>query len=127
VIYLKNNNAYKYTENDGVCCLAIPNLGPTPPNWLQNATFSRFTKYVNEPVYMFNYVDDEGYHHQYYQSPTGIPVAFGDGSSANEFNSFQPGVVPSPSVFNLPGKCNQACAHETNLANLNAKYWWDLL
>jgi len=128
ILYLKNHNVYKYTQNDGVCCLAMTGLGPTPPNWLNTATFVSQTKYLNQPVSLYHYVDNDGYPHQYYESigEHPGPVAFGDGGSANEFNLFIPGVIPSPTIFNLPPNCTSKCTSDSNIANIHAKHFWEL-
>lgn len=47
VQYFINNNYYLYLPDTGACCLAMPNLGPTPPNWL-----AATSKYIGQQQYV---------------------------------------------------------------------------
>jgi len=114
--YFTNNNYYVYTPDTDTCCLSIPNLAPTPPQWLRPATLVGATNYVNLPVLKYNFYDDNNYLHFYFQGLNGYPVAFGDHNPLGtviEFNLFQPGIIPSPTIFVLPfAKCHVECPSE---------------
>jgi len=115
--YFLNHNVYLSVPTSQVCCLAVPNLGPTPPDWIEklNHTYMGVDTYLGEKVHYWIFVDGDGVQHKYYVRVSDPRFPFsqtGDmnGDSANEyFDSKLVDVFPA-STFVLPSAtCLQAC------------------
>jgi len=116
--YLVNHNAYVYSPVMSLCCLAVPNLGPTPPNWIQelNHTYIGVDAYVGEPAHKWNFTDGDGLVHTYYQrvSDPRYPFAMvGNQDNVYDalefYNSEMIDFFPS-GIFTLPmSSCATSC------------------
>jgi len=115
--YFLNHNIYLNVPTQTLCCLAVPNLGPTPPDWIQklNHTYLGLDTYVGEPAYKTNFTDGDGVVHTYYQrvSDPRFPFAM-VGNMENvydvlEFFSSEIVANFSSDLFQLPPACTAAC------------------
>jgi len=67
-IFLQHN-CYLFVPTMNLCCLAVPEIEPTPPNWIDalNHTYIGIDTYVGEPAYHWTFVDGDNVTHTYYQ------------------------------------------------------------
>eukprot|EP01121_Diplochlamys_sp_Union-15-3_P020819 TRINITY_DN823_c0_g1_i1.p1 TRINITY_DN823_c0_g1~~TRINITY_DN823_c0_g1_i1.p1 ORF type:complete len:206 (-),score=30.88 TRINITY_DN823_c0_g1_i1:72-689(-) len=112
--YFVNNNTYYLQPAQSICCLAIPNLGPTPPDWIEklNHTFLGASTYLGERAYSFKFTEDGTTWHYYYLrvSDPRFPFAQAGDGSANEYFNSQLVDRFDPTTFKLPSAtCANSC------------------
>ena len=115
----KNNNFYQYSPDTGKCCLAFPNLAPTPPDWLVNISTSTGTAVytitgVVSDVWQFLDV------HTYFSDiKTGLPVGergIADPNGVWSTDLLWYSVTTdtfNSNVFDLPNDCKSPCLDNT--------------
>eukprot|EP01084_Bolivina_argentea_P146316 256240_1 len=117
----KNNNFYQYAPDKNLCCLAIPDLAPTPPNWLVNRSTS-----IGNSMYQWTGIPSQGWifessklepPHTYYSDlSNGLPVAERGGAPGSATDLIWYSVSTSrynESVFYLPNHCEKPCFENT--------------
>jgi len=108
------NNLYLYNPVKQLCCTLVPDLPPTPPNWLKNSVSRGYGNYQNTNSTVWYHASED---ELYYASVGGDlrqpnqPVAVMDSTgmgTAIEWNTFFDTMIPDE-LFALPSGSNYNC------------------
>ncbi|ELR13789.1 uncharacterized protein ACA1_076420 [Acanthamoeba castellanii str. Neff] len=113
VIFARDTNCYLYApERNNLCCLLVPGLLATGPNWLHNATFLGIKEYQHQKTNAWLNTPNKDIYYETLKTKTAAsdPVALADSSTALEWNTFRRG-AQSDSLFAMPrdGSCQKPC------------------
>jgi len=123
-----NHNIYLAIPVTNTCCLAVPNLGPTPPDWIEklNHTYQGMDTYLGEPAYHWMFYDGDGGSHIYYQRVADPRFPFAQVGTkavddALEYFNSEMVMQWDPDTFKLPSAaCSMACPaeYEDGISNM---------